>query len=309
MSIYRAQRPASPVTARRKRLAYAFRRRAPPPLLPWPSPLSHVCSPVAAASSGVVPRLPRGPVRPAGPRLPGRSPAPPATGAGRARGGRRRGARDRSPGLDRGLAADRLEPGAVQEGRQKRMAGERLVEPGERRGGLRRGAGQRRIQVFFSLCRPQQCVGHRCPPLADPRASAGAAKRGLALLGVREKSTAGAGGSHQGAAPGASMLGARSQSPGRFLSEAGGWVRNSPMHRRAAGGGRPRWWRGANSTGTRPRRQSTARNPHHPLARLTMSRAVSRLMSGQHEMKISVPWTVPITWRQRAWTPFCIRSR
>ena len=104
--------------------------------------------------------------------------------------------------------------------------------------------------------------------------------------------------------PGASMLGARSQSPGRFLSEAGGWVRNSPMHRRAAGGGRPRWWRG-----TRPRRQSTARNPHHPLARLTMSRAVSRLMSGQHEMKISVPWTVPITWRQRAWTPFCIRSR
>ena len=55
MSIYRAQRPASPVTARRKRLAYAFRRRAPPPLLPWPSPLSHVCSPVAAASSGVVP--------------------------------------------------------------------------------------------------------------------------------------------------------------------------------------------------------------------------------------------------------------
>jgi hypothetical protein len=199
MSIYRAQRPASPVTARRKRLAYAFRRRAPPPLLPWPSPLSHVRSPVAAASSGVVPRLPRGPVRPAGPRLPGRSPAPPATGAGRARGGRRRGARDRSPGLDRGLAADRLEPGAVQEGRQKRMAGERLVEPGERRGGLRRGAGQRRIQVFFSLCRPQQCVEHRCPPLADRRASAGAAKRGLALLGVREKSTAGAGGSHQGA--------------------------------------------------------------------------------------------------------------
>ena len=49
--------------------------------------------------------------------------------------------------VDRGLAADRLEPGAVQEGRQKLMAGECLVEPGEGRGGLRQGAGQRRI--FF----------------------------------------------------------------------------------------------------------------------------------------------------------------
>ena len=62
--------------------------------------------------------------------------------------------------VDRGLAADGVEPGAVQEGRQKRMAGERLVEPGERRGGLRQGAGQRRIQVFFSRCRPQQCFEH-----------------------------------------------------------------------------------------------------------------------------------------------------
>ena len=61
--------------------------------------------------------------------------------------------------VDRGLAADRVEPGAVQKGRQKRMAGERLVEPGERRGGLRQGAGQRRIQVF-SRRRPQQCVEH-----------------------------------------------------------------------------------------------------------------------------------------------------
>ena len=50
--------------------------------------------------------------------------------------------------VDRGLAADRVEPGAMQEGRQQRMAGERLVEPGERRGGLRQGAGQRRIQFF-----------------------------------------------------------------------------------------------------------------------------------------------------------------
>ena len=61
--------------------------------------------------------------------------------------------------VDRGLAAHGVEPGAVQEGRQKRMAGERLVEPGERRGGLRQGAGQRRIQVF-SRRRPQQCVEH-----------------------------------------------------------------------------------------------------------------------------------------------------
>ena len=61
--------------------------------------------------------------------------------------------------VDRGLAAHRVEPGAVQEGRQQRMAGECLVEPGERRGGLRQGAGQRRIHVF-SRCRPQQCLEH-----------------------------------------------------------------------------------------------------------------------------------------------------
>ena len=80
--------------------------------------------------------------------------------------------------VDRGLAADRVEPGAVQEGRQKRMAGERLIEPGERRGGLRQRAGQRRIQVFFSLCRPQQRFAHFFPPPADrPRA----AKRGPVL--------------------------------------------------------------------------------------------------------------------------------
>ena len=34
---------------------------------------------------------------------------------------------------------------------------------------------------------------------------------------------------------------------------------------------------------------------HQPFARLAMSLAVSRLMSGQHAMKISVPCTVPIT--------------
>ena len=62
--------------------------------------------------------------------------------------------------VDRGLAAHGVEPGAVQKRRQQRMAGERLVEPGERRGGLRQGAGQRRIQVFFSRCRPQQRFEH-----------------------------------------------------------------------------------------------------------------------------------------------------
>ena len=62
--------------------------------------------------------------------------------------------------VDRGLAAHGVEPGAVQEGRQQRMAGECLVEPGERRGGLCQGAGQRRIQVFFSQCRPQQRFEH-----------------------------------------------------------------------------------------------------------------------------------------------------
>ena len=72
--------------------------------------------------------------------------------------------------VDRGLAAHRVEPGAVQEGRPQRVTGERLVEPGERRGGLRQGAGQRRIQVFFCPRRPQQCVEHRSPR-APPRAA------------------------------------------------------------------------------------------------------------------------------------------
>ena len=37
--------------------------------------------------------------------------------------------------VDRGLAADRLEPGAVEEGLGQRMAGQRLVEPGDGGGG------------------------------------------------------------------------------------------------------------------------------------------------------------------------------
>ena len=69
--------------------------------------------------------------------------------------------------VDRGLAADRVEPGAVQKRRQQRMAGECLVEPGDGGGGLCQGAGQRRI---FSRCRPQQRFAHFFPPPADRRA-------------------------------------------------------------------------------------------------------------------------------------------
>ena len=93
--------------------------------------------------------------------------------------------------VDRGLAADGVEPGAVQKGRQQRMAGECLVEPGERRGGLRQGAGQRRIQVF-SRCRPQQCLEHFFHPRRTGAASAGAALRRPAGLvpPIRVESTA-----------------------------------------------------------------------------------------------------------------------
>ena len=84
--------------------------------------------------------------------------------------------------VDRGLAAHGVEPGAVQEGRQKRMAGECLVEPGERRGGLRQGAGQRRIQ-FFPVPAAAVCRAF-FPSPADRRASAGVAKRRAALRGL-----------------------------------------------------------------------------------------------------------------------------
>ena len=77
--------------------------------------------------------------------------------------------------VDRGLAAHRVEPGAVQEGRQQRMAGERLVEPGDGGGGLCQGAGQRRIQ-FFPVPAAAVCRAF-FPPPADRRASAGAALR------------------------------------------------------------------------------------------------------------------------------------
>ena len=78
--------------------------------------------------------------------------------------------------VDRGLAAHGVEPGAVQEGRQKRMAGERLVEPGERRGGLRQGAGQRRIQVFFPGAGRSNASSIFSTP-GGPAAAAGAALR------------------------------------------------------------------------------------------------------------------------------------
>ncbi len=45
------------------------------------------------------------------------------------------------------------------------------------------------------------------------------------------------------------------------------------------------------------------------VANWARSAAVSRLMSGQQMEKISVPWTVPITWRQRAETPAAISRR
>ena len=53
------------------------------------------------------------------------------------------------PGVDRlavdgGLAAHRVEAGAVEEGRQQRMAAQRLVEPGEGGGGAFERAGDTR---------------------------------------------------------------------------------------------------------------------------------------------------------------------
>jgi hypothetical protein len=48
--------------------------------------------------------------------------------------------------VDHSLAANGVEPGAMQEGTLQRVVGERLVEPGEGRGGLGQGAGERRIR-------------------------------------------------------------------------------------------------------------------------------------------------------------------
>ena len=161
----------------------------------WPSPPSQVCRPVAAASSGVAPDAA------AAEDLFGALHVAllveirchqPLVQVERVAGGGEDGAAvddaERAvhaqaktfehggevPGIDhkavdRGLAADGVEPGAVQEGRQKRMAGERLVEPGECRGGLRQGAGQRRIQVFFSGGGRSSASSILFPPPADRR--------------------------------------------------------------------------------------------------------------------------------------------
>ena len=79
------------------------------------------------------------------------------------------------PGIDRqaigrGLAAHRGEPGAVQKRRQQRMPGERLVEPGERGGGLRQGGGERRIKLSGAR-RSQQRVEQSRPPGRSARAA------------------------------------------------------------------------------------------------------------------------------------------
>ena len=48
---------------------------------------------------------------------------------------------------------------------------------------------------------------------------------------------------------------------------------------------------------------------NQPVQKRAISAAVSRLMSGQQVGKISVPWIVPITCRQRARTPLCRSNR
>ncbi len=53
-------------------------------------------------------------------------------------------------------------------------------------------------------------------------------------------------------------------------------------------------------------RRGTSRYPWQKAAR---SRAVSRLISGQTAVKISVPCEVPMTWRQRAGIPACSSNR
>ena len=49
--------------------------------------------------------------------------------------------------VDRGLAAHRVEPGAVEESRKERMAVQRLVEPGDRRGRFGERRGERGVRV------------------------------------------------------------------------------------------------------------------------------------------------------------------
>ena len=73
--------------------------------------------------------------------------------------------------VDIGLAANRVEPGAVEEGGPQRMEGERLVEPGDRAGGACQGCGKRRIDGGRAR-RVQQPVEHfsrALPPLLRSR--------------------------------------------------------------------------------------------------------------------------------------------
>ena len=90
------------------------------------------------------------------------------------------------PGIDRqaigrGLAAHRGEPGAVQQRRQQRMPGERLVEPGERGGGLRQGGGERRIKRSGARRSQQRVRAIASPRPIGPRGASlvatGAARR------------------------------------------------------------------------------------------------------------------------------------
>ena len=82
--------------------------------------------------------------------------------------------------VDRGLAAHRVEPGAMQKGRAQRMAGERLVEPGEAAAARARAAASAGSRSF-PACRPQQRLEHFFHPRRTGAASAGAALRRPAL--------------------------------------------------------------------------------------------------------------------------------
>jgi hypothetical protein len=70
------------------------------------------------------------------------------------------------PGIDR-LAIDvrlpthRFQPGAIEKGRQQRVAGERLVEPGETGCRALKAASKRRTNVLAGCV--QQCVKHAAP--------------------------------------------------------------------------------------------------------------------------------------------------
>ena len=87
--------------------------------------------------------------------------------------------------IDRGLAAHRVEPGAVQQRRQQRMAGERLVEPGERGGGLRQGGGERRIKLSGAAAAAAASRAIVVPP-ADRPARRGAGRDRAALPALRQ---------------------------------------------------------------------------------------------------------------------------